>query len=329
MFLRSKLLAGLCTLALSSSASSAWAQEKTEEEKTNLIDALVPDSIKAVAGVATQVLGVYTGITGALDTITGLATALGILQPAMGPDITQLFQDIESNMNEIAGEIDWKISATARDERYGKAMSAFFAVMHASRGGTLDDQILANADTNSIAVINEIMGPGESAFMRTAAGDVTSGDWENYIDDRATVENGAVYDWRLAIPELMQYLAIRLQIIAAIDPEFREHGSFRTELLSYRDFLVRHAERMRQGVRCKQTPAQRDRETDRVETVHLHCANIYTGGGVEYGEFPLTGGFPQRDITPEQRESVRERLYARMPLEEISTMIGQLEEFAQ
>jgi hypothetical protein len=328
MLVRGKLLAGLCVLALSSSASPSLAQEK-EEQKKSIIDALVPDSIKAVADVATQVLGVYTGITGALDTITGLATALGILQPAMGPNITELFQDLTSNMNEIAGEIDWKISATARDERYGKAMSAFFAVMHASQGGTLDAQILANADTNSIAVINEIMGPGESAFMRTAANEIISGDWENYIDDRAPIINGAVYDWRLAIPELMQYLAIRLQIIAAIDPAFREHGTFKNELLSYRDFLVEHAERMRGGVICKQTPAVTDRETGRVETVHLHCANIYTGGSVEYGEFPLTGGFPQREIKPELRESVRERLFARMPLEEISTMIEQLEEFAQ
>jgi hypothetical protein len=175
-----------------------------QPDKKTLIDEIVPAEIQQIAGMAQEVLGYYTGVKAAIDAIQTLdfiAKAFGIMQPDMGPTIGELFQQLTEHLDTTAGALDWKISNTARAERYGKVMSAYYGAMHAMAAGDATSAILANADTNSSAALFEVEDPNLTAFMRVYREEVTSGELIENINDKPELVSGQVYDWRLGIPE--------------------------------------------------------------------------------------------------------------------------------
>jgi hypothetical protein len=261
---------------------------QVQEDKETLIDKVIPGAIKTILKETGAVISLFNSVKGAIDFVAGLGEALGILNPSDGPNISMLFADLNNRLNEVAGELDWKIGATARDARYGDAMAAFFELMHASQVGEVKNEILGHADDNSLSVLHEIMGPDASAFMRLYRPEVTSGFWEQAVKRRPEVSNGAVYDWRLGIPELTQYLAIRVHVIAALDPEFRQNGEFRSELVTYRDFVQMHIDKIQGGEECWQTIQRLDPDTRaKVYWRTNQCVDIYTGEvGNYYTEDP-------------------------------------------
>jgi hypothetical protein len=88
-----------------------------------------------------------------------------------------------------------------------------------------------------------------------------------------------VYDWRLGVPRMMLAIAARIHIMAAADPGFTLQ-TVKDELMLHRDALIRHRDKMLNGVKC----ARYDSYDPATQTTpypngwyYLLCADIYSG----------------------------------------------------
>src|SRR5262249_53774256 len=115
-------------------------------------------------------------------------------------------------------------------------------------------------------------------FQRAFIDSATQGLWRWVIPDRAVVTDNFVYDWRLGVPALMQTIAMRLQVIAAEDPNFRTDSIFAQELSMHRAALKEHMQKMIAGIRCGW---REDREPSEgypyTYEFTVACADINTG----------------------------------------------------
>lgn len=203
---------------------------------------------------------------------------------------------LSHNIGDIMGDVGALQQAADRCKRsapQGSALSqilwcqsnGIFPVPYPSPKGDAGD-----LDLNSIQQISGIVGQtiggsfekneeGLKAFFSAPYNDNELSGMKflgysiNEIDrlpgENTPLENNYIYDWRLGIPAVLQILSYRLQIIAAIDPNFRFDGIYQNELVGYRDVLIEHYNQMLQGVRC----------ATKVEyyTTKIQCADIYTG----------------------------------------------------
>ena len=259
-------------------ATSMVAPAEAADKKT-LIEKIVPQDIQDAVKQGQSILGVYTGITGAISTVKAILTTFGILHPSSGPDFKQLFVQLEEHLDQIAGSLDWKVTAQQRDRRWGLMMSAVDDAMAsmAKAGGPVAPELLALAYSNSSDALNEIMGPDGTSFLRASADAVTKGDWQLVIPDRPRVTNGQVYDWRLGVPELMQFIALRQLVIGAFDPDWKSDGfAVNTAgLPDTRNFLLQHFNKMNAGVKC--TSSTNNATNPELFLFGITCADIYTG----------------------------------------------------
>jgi hypothetical protein len=312
------LVIGVATTAL----EVRWSKAHAADGKLDLIDKIIPKDIKALVEVGQSIASAYSGIMGAVDVLKGIGVALGILEPANAPD---QFATLAKHLDEIAGALDWKISAVARDNRYGQVMASFYELMHSMQSDALTAAILANADHASLSTLKEVEGPEGSAFTRIYREDATAGDWTTYFDRRPDVSNGEVYDWRIGMPELMQYIGIRIQVIAALDANFKSDGQFRTELDSHRNFLLDQLHKIDDGVICRiidqgnQCGAANPSCLDTASFTTM-CADIYTGMTADYVSTFQSSLAPDALVLAD----VRRLLTRQMPIFEIKAMINTL-----
>jgi hypothetical protein len=317
--LRIASLAALLSLSL---LPTAYAADGDEKEKTKLIDQLIPKSVQDIVSQAGEVVGLYTGVSGYIDVALGALQALGILEPDAGPSIGELFADLSKKLDSLAGALDWKIGAVARDERYGKAMSAYYSLMHAMNAGGAESAIIARADDNSVAVLAEIEGPGESAFSRLSQETVTDGGWRSVIERRPEVVNGQVFDWRLGVPEFAQYAAIRTQVIAVLDPNFKANGEFHEELEKHRDFARSLASRIQEGVTCGFYTTPSCGGCDGIEDLVQVCADVQTGTSVWYTQSSAINDPNHTE------ETLRNELIAVLPIAQLNQVADDLDRLA-
>lgn len=107
------------------------------------------------------------------------------------------------------------------------------------------------------------------------------------VNDLPPVQNTMVYDWRIGVPSLMQLIALRLQIIAAVLPEFKTTGHIDSELRVHRDALLSQYTKMVNGVRCGYQEYVFDKTevssfdfsakvVSRYREFHVECVDIHT-----------------------------------------------------
>jgi hypothetical protein len=98
----------------------------------------------------------------------------------------------------------------------------------------------------------------------------------------------SVYDWRIALPSLMNFISTRLQFLASTRPgyfldPYGDPGK-RNELKTYRDALYKHYYYILSGIRC----------------FDQSCTEIHSGTSVawrdELGAYALYGGLPLHEI---------------------------------
>lgn len=303
----------LAALLVVSTTTRVSAQSEEVKKKQDLIDFIIPQNIQDIAGRAQEVIGLYTGAAGFIDVLSSIGVVLGLLNPSEGPSMEELFDELHDHLDSIAGALVWKIDATARANRYGRVMSAFYGAMQAMADGDVGTELLVDAKVKASEALFEL--EDGTAFMRLYDPDVTDTGWASWITDRPEVTNdGYVYDWRQAIPEYMSYLAVYIQVITAVNPNTK--AEFRTELLAHRDFLLEQHAKISDGVRC--TINNPFDETGNW-IITWYCADIHSGTREIFQAWATEAG-PDYDL----EQAVRDRL----PLAELQQMADTLEGYA-
>lgn len=177
--------------------------------------------------------------------------------------------------------LEWKTDANFAAVRYGKALGALIAANEALNGGKPFDMMWSGWQ-DSINVVIEAGDP--VAFMRAYTPDAIEEPWMEIINDRPQPDKeGLIYDWRLALPAYLQLVALRLQVIAAIDPAFRIRVAPQTtntsiysgELYLIKQKLLYHYDTIKGNIRCGSKDMYLSEKPGWIIT--SACADINTG----------------------------------------------------
>lgn len=177
--------------------------------------------------------------------------------------------DLQNDIKNLADSIDWKGTVNFISQYHPHAA---FAIQQLAQNKTY---ALSNKDYPTTTW--SLDGPWtfaapitEGPFYRPFNKNILPKDYFHiYIEDFDTRPGNLVYDWRLGIPALLQMISWRIQYIAAMYPEFRTTYERSFEFNWYRDALVRHYNRMMNGVKCG---AHGDGD------IYLYvCGDIYSG----------------------------------------------------
>jgi hypothetical protein len=185
------------------------------------------------------------------------------------------------------------------------------------------------ANTNSDAAVR--LGYQTDAFSKRLH-DVCANDggtsWKSAITPPRPDADGSDYDWRFSVPYLMDMIALRLQIIAAVDPEWRRNGSFDVELRSHTAGLDGQLGKMLDGLRCGVRRGDGNvhgcsfLSCNVPPNLLIACADIHTGISVERtwkDGRGVSGG-----LTGQIRERFRSEVFAELPLFEVQAMVDTL-----
>jgi hypothetical protein len=130
----------------------------------------------------------------------------------------------------------------------------------------------------------------------------------------------------------MESIALRLQVIAAINPDFPRSRVYRDEILLHRAALLQHHAKMVDGVRCGTFDRRIGSKTGEIRVTHrvVACADIYTGVAAVQ-ELPL---WPTRDTAEFRRkvqalqDELRSRILEEMPLAQMKALEDALLRYA-
>jgi hypothetical protein len=161
---------------------------------------------------------------------------------------------LKTQLDEAVRGLEWKVDAQFAATRYGMASGALINAKQSRDSGHPLDSSWSGWQS-SIDVVRAAWST--DLFQRRYLESTVSGEWMKIVNERANVQNGMAYDWRLALPVLMQLIALRLQIIAVVDPDFRNRNIpgqtasvYREELLDIRQHLLEHYALIKDGIQC-------------------------------------------------------------------------------
>jgi hypothetical protein len=256
-----------------------------------------------------EIGGAYSKANDALNVINTVARVLDLIdKEEKVSDLTkeELISSIKAELDKAIGVVEWELSYQFYADRYGEVHGALIGARTAQ---DLHEALDRNSPRwqSSIDAVDAAGAPG--LFMRhlNSAETSTKSRWMEIIPDKPKPDsNGLILDWRLALPAYLQLVALRLQVIALVDPTFRtavafgtkSESAYRAELKPIRDTMERLLGIGTEGnkqdsnwqgsiqnyFKCGTKPAEpvflignKSRFTARVA-----CADINTGIYVEY-----------------------------------------------
>jgi len=231
------------------------------------------DTIKAASELASKLSGYYSYAKTAFDVATKLGEMMGILA-AEDPDAK--FKEILNAVQQAATTVDWKVTKTFIDTQLGQATWALGRLQLS--GGQLPEG--GNEDQSSGSAVDALALTDSAAFYRPY-NDAQAKLIENNIKERPEkTQDGQVYDWRLGVPVLLQLISYRIQIIAAMDPNFRFNHRYDPELTHLRDAVQFHYDKMIDGIKCGGSFFV----GTALDSTGYFCQDIYTG--IEFNRNP-------------------------------------------
>jgi hypothetical protein len=276
----------------------------------------IPDELGAIASAAGMVASLYSGYGEAVAIVTQFLKMMQVL-PSTDSTTQQLIA-LSQHIDAAAGAINWYEQQATREDRINRQYTAIDTIGQAIQ---LKTPVAVTDAFVSESLNAAYDAEGDSAFERYWTDAATDGQafwtgvssnigWNHWKDaivlDRQANVNGFGYDWRLGVPELLQVLSLRIQVIAGIDPNFMTDGVFSVELERHRQALLAQYARMVDGVRCQSSTSP---TTDAVDEFTLTaCADINTGAAQVYGTMAQDA-----DATPRMDLFRRQLLFA-MPL---------------
>jgi hypothetical protein len=342
------------TLAASGCAMPPGVGDEAEGEATAAIEIqdqglvenrfaeFIPPDLLSFADAVGQLSGAFGQIKAGVAVLEELGVLLGVLDRKYRDPYVSIYKKID----EAVAQVLWRINGLDRANRHAVAMTAVEnAISQARSGGAVD--AIYNRDSHN--AVNEALEPiqWERSFDDATTGQRRNRyDWKVLFTDAGeptdppgvyqAKENGrnvkVVYDWRLGLPQLLELIALRIQVIAAQDPEFSvRRSAFSDEFLKYKRELERVADRMREGIKCTGVH-------DGLE-LWVGCADTYTGAAqtAYYSLLPyLPGGIRgggkllvDVPLTIENLgKSMRLTVERAMPLAQIEEMIATMDSYA-
>jgi Ricin-type beta-trefoil lectin domain len=315
---------------------------------------------KQIASAGQTVLDYYSNAKTGLEIGTLVFKLLGIIDTQHDD---QNFQALMSTINAGFTDNSWQEREGYLGMRRGSAMwalsttqkkvdlcarhkdpkdNALVAITKCQAGGEAIYPVMGeNEDESSGTAVTDIINSSGTHAVFYSPMSARQSIGMNYLgytkSDLYPQSNNMTYDWRLGIPALLQVIAYRLNVIAAIDPNFRYDGLFTKDLKLYRDILIEHYNKMLKGVKCAaEFPASFSK---------IRCADIYTGYstiawrggssdyvGVEFDSLfwsnTLSRGTIANPSVTEVITQLKAMLTSRMPLFELKAMIDTLYEYS-
>jgi hypothetical protein len=272
----------------------------------------LPDALQGIMDAVDALSGIYSKVMTAEDIIQKVGEALDLIKHQ--PKGDELIGELKRHLDQTARGVEWLIDAQFAANRYANEYGALLDAKQArDRGQPFDTTSPAWNDS-----FNAVIGAGnKDIFRRTYSDDSVTGRWMQVVDERAQVDsNGLSYDWRLGLSAYMQLIALRLQVIAVIDPNFRNEvipGSGTVspligEFTEMRNTLLTHYALIKDGIQCGRRQLGGGGPGDPFVSA---CADVNTGI-----EVVSDAGV---DVN-----SLQTRLETRLPLFEIKALVNSL-----
>jgi hypothetical protein len=159
----------------------------------------------------------------------------GLLQDA-GPTLATLDQRLTTLMVEV-GASDYLQLLRDMSRMRGNA-TAVIDLLHSINSGLEGDPAtwynaeLRQGDYQLHSDINSLLDEAEAYFHRAYFENLIAGDgnWGKTILDRPVDQNGATFEYQLALPTVMFLIAVRLSMMKFTVPDFLAHGIFTAEI---------------------------------------------------------------------------------------------------
>jgi hypothetical protein len=251
-----------------------------------------------------DVVGAVSSVISAYQTAQEFLKAVGVIA-AKDPDAA--IKELSAHVDAVAVPLQYNMQDI---ERY-KRLDALIAVALDIQGrvknqgvwplacdttvapchpGQLDQTYWDQNDAPWTAKVYD--GAASPAFHRVYVDSLTDGGlvdygnplslykfgWKNVIsytkaDLLPDLSGGNVYDWRVALPALLQLDALRLALFAAEDPQFQHNRSsrFAPSIQKMHDDLLNHLQILESGLRCNAIPDPAS------SGWRIACADIFTG----------------------------------------------------
>jgi hypothetical protein len=306
----------VCVAGLLAACGDESETPPTSAVQRALVEEDIPHTIKSIAQVTQQVISIYDdGTTEQVDVKAGVDAANDLFHPSAGPTIDRTLALLNTQLAKSGVS---NTGAAASDERYGQAASAFNDLVEETGTGFT----LANADTDSLEPLAFIEASPELVFNRPYNKDATavtvgpSGhveNWSVWVGAEPEVSHGNVYDWRLGLAEYLYYLAIRIHVIAGVDPNWKADGAFSFELHAHERFLTQQLTTMNDGIKCV--------HADKAKPAYDICADIYSGiyAAAFHDSQPATD---MNGI-----DALKQQLVDKLPLAELMKTISSLDAY--
>jgi hypothetical protein len=246
------VLLGFCGSCAVSTESEPPAGENTASEQAAVtapstwVDRHLPPELKSLLDNAKSLNEAYSDVSGSVDIAIKFLQVVGILQT--GPTQQELLEQLRADIEQVVVAAAWKTDTHFYADRLGPLLHAIDTAAGARRDNLPMFKFGETLDFDSGAVVTAAESD-EAAFTRllSKSESSTNGEWKGVIPTRPDHPNDNVYDWRVGVPALMQMIALRLQIMAAVEPNFKNASLYDDELLRHQTSLERHMRRILDG----------------------------------------------------------------------------------
>jgi hypothetical protein len=271
-------------LILSLLASCGAPEDATDDVQTiqapstigNWIDAKIPPSVRSLASNAKTLMDGFSGVVSGIETAQKILQLMGFIRT--GPTQEQMFNQLMAEIRSVGTATTYKLDQQAHSRTLGFLTQALGEAESLMNAGQPVFGFASTQDNNTGAAVSTVEND-PTYFTRFFVESMTDGVWKSVVSKRPTVTNGLVYDWRLSVPALMQVIALRLQLMAAIDNKFKTGTLYDIELDRHKKALDRQFTKLVGG------------SVDGVaEPGAIHCDTRYWVGG--YNDFSPPGYVP-------------------------------------
>jgi hypothetical protein len=282
-------------------------------------------ALGALQDATNAVTGIVGTVTGVISAVQELFHAFGFMVP---PDeAKQLYTQLGAQIDAVAGAINYNGEAVNRDARFNDLRDSLAQIQDdATANGNVVSESQTFWDTSQRPWNDDVSNGGAmSAFQRVYVESQTDGKWVNFPEDTFQINrfmwkgilsgyrnpqsllsapldmgaqsNNLVYDWRYALPALLQLDAMRLLLFIAEDInnglDFKRAARHTDVLKLFRADLQKHLAILTNGLQCttvpgcygvtesngfvEPPPSPPDFCTSGEWVYEISCADIYSG----------------------------------------------------
>jgi hypothetical protein len=251
-------------------------------------------NVKQVASGAKDVTDYFTAAKTAVEMVKLVDNIFNVGLFKKGPD--PLDRVTDAIQRAFEGNIWFQIN-----DALGRSVAvADSLIAKIRRKDPIDEKDNTDADLAVREITNDFTTSAVFSFPYNEKAQKRGIEFLHYIKKDLDPRSEFIYDWRLGISALMRVISVRLVVLAAFHPNFRNDGYGWTDLNDYREALKIHYETMLKGVRC----ATKTYETFAYDTYGRffrfpkeidRCADIHTGLSTGIDRAPACAEFWKAD----------------------------------